>query len=111
MFIIFIFVEAFPFADSISVAEVICKIITQFGIFDILISDLGSEFISRCTKEVCRLIDVKQEFTPSFLHHCLGARERQQKTKGERMTPYIEEGKNWENVLPLVLFSMNSNRQ
>ena len=51
---------------------------------------------------------VSKEFTPSFAHHCRGACERQHRTLGERMTPYVVKGKNWEEVLPGIIFSMNT---
>ncbi|CAC5394520.1 unnamed protein product [Mytilus coruscus] len=66
MFSKFIFTEPIPNSDPITVSHALYKIITQFGVFDTLISDHGSEMIGKCTKEICRLLDIKQQFTPSF---------------------------------------------
>lgn len=94
--------------DAITVSEAIYSLITTFGVCKTLISDQGSEFISKCTKEVCRLLDIKQQFTPSFTHHCLGSVERTHRTLAERLTPFIQNGKTWSDVLPSVIFSMNN---
>lgn len=104
----FVFAESIPTADTITVSEVLFKMVTQFGVCDTLISDQGSEFISKCFKEVCRLLDIKKEYTPSFAHHCLGACERSHRTLAERLTPYVSDGKNWEQLLPCIIFSMNN---
>ena len=70
MFSNFVFAGPIPNSDSLTVAHLLYKIMTQFGVFDTLISDQGSEFI--CTHELCRILQIKQQFTPSFTHHCLG---------------------------------------
>lgn len=57
---------------------------------------------------MCRLLEIVQEYTPSFTHHCLGACERPHRTLSERLTPYLEKGKPWEDVLHGVVFSMNN---
>lgn len=57
---------------------------------------------------MCKLLEVTQEFTPAFAHHCLGACERQHRTLAERLTTHVLRGKQWENELHSVVFSMNS---
>ena len=108
MFIKFVFAEPIPNSDSITVAHVLYKIITQFGVFDTLISDQGSEFIGICTQEICRILQIKQQFTPSFTHHCLGTCERSHRTLAERLTPYIQKNTNWEDFIPSIVFAMNN---
>ncbi|VDI30294.1 Hypothetical predicted protein [Mytilus galloprovincialis] len=73
-----------------------------------LFSDRGSEATARAIKEVCRLLEINQQYTPSFTHHCLGLCERTHRTFAERMTPYIQQGKHWEDMVPSILFSLNS---
>ncbi|VDI15243.1 Hypothetical predicted protein, partial [Mytilus galloprovincialis] len=70
--------------------------------------DRGSEATARAIKEVCRLLEINQQYTPSFTHHCLGLCERTHRTFAERMTPYIQQGKHWEDMVPSILFSLNS---
>ncbi|VDI41968.1 Hypothetical predicted protein [Mytilus galloprovincialis] len=108
MFSKFIFTEPIPNSDPITVSHALYKIITQFGVFDTLISDHGSEMIGKCTKEICRLLDIKQQFTPSFTHHCLGTCERSHRTLAERITPYLLNNTNWEDFIPSIVFSMNN---
>jgi hypothetical protein len=43
-----------------------------------------------------------------MIHHCLGACERTHRTLAERLTPYIQKGKQWDNVLPAITFAINA---
>ena len=104
----FLFAEPIPNTDPLTVATALFKLITQFGVCRTIVSDHGSEFTGKCFREVCRLLDIVQEYTPSFTHHCLGACERPHRTLSERLTPYLEKGKPWEDVLHGVVFSMNN---
>ncbi|CAC5403823.1 unnamed protein product [Mytilus coruscus] len=100
--------EPIPNKDALTVAEVLFKLVSQYGVCDTLISDRGSEATARAIKEVCRLLEINQQYTPSFTHHCLGLCERTHRTFAERMTPYIQQGKHWEDMVPSILFSLNS---
>ena len=88
-------------------AHVLFKLFTTFGVCDTLISDKGSEFIAKVTSELCNMFNIKQEFTPSFVHHCLGACERKHTDLAERFTPYISSHQ-WDEMLPAIIFAMNS---
>ncbi|CAC5391981.1 unnamed protein product [Mytilus coruscus] len=94
--------------DAITVCEAIYRMFTAYGVCQTLISDRGSEFTNKCTAELCKLLEVTQEFTPAFAHHCLGACERQHRTLAERLTTHVLKGKPWKNELYSVIFSMNS---
>jgi hypothetical protein len=50
------------------------------------------------------LLEIRQNFTPSMIHHCLGACERTHRTLAERLTPYIQKDKQWDNILPAINF-------
>lgn len=104
----FLYAEPIPNTDNMTVAQILFKLITQFGACKTIVSDQGSEFMGKCFQEVCRLLDIQQEFTPSFTHHCLGACERSHRTLAERMTPYIVKGTHWEDILPAIIFSINN---
>lgn len=100
-----------PNCDSMTVALVLFEMFCLFGVCDTLISDKGSEFISACTKEVCNLLAIRQNFTPSTIHHCLGLCERTHRTLAERLTPFTQKGQQWDAALPAVTFAMNSSVQ
>ena len=108
MFSKFLFACPLRTNDAITVCQAIFQLFTHFGVCQTLISDQGSEFISKCTAELCRLLEVTHEFTPSFAHHCLGACERQHRTLAERVTTHVMKGKQWEEAISSVVFSMNS---
>ena len=97
-----------PNCDAMTVAYALFEMFCNFGVCDTIISDNGSEFISSCTKELCKLLQVNQNFTPSMIHHCLGSCERTHRTLAERLTPYIQKGKQWDSVLPAVTFALNA---
>ncbi|MES9904353.1 MAG: integrase [Sedimenticola sp.] len=105
------FLVTFPIGnkDAVTVSSALFKLFTMYGVCDTLISDQGSEFTAQLTREVCKMLDVPQQFTPAFVHHCLGACERIHATLATRMTPYMDTlCRNWEQVLPSVTFAINS---
>ncbi|CAG2218638.1 unnamed protein product [Mytilus edulis] len=108
MFSKFIFAHPLRNNDALTVCEVIYRMFTQFGVCKTLVSDRGSEFVNQCTAGLCKLLEVTQEFTPAFAHHCLGACERQHRTLNERLTAHVLKDKLWETEINSVTFSMNS---
>ncbi len=105
------YVVAIPIAnkDALTVATALFHLFCTYGVCHTLISDQGSEFTSKVTAELCRLLGISQQFTPSFVHHCLGACERTHATLATKLTPFMDNSKrNWQDVLPAVLFAMNS---
>ena len=105
------YVYATPLAnkDALTVSTAMFHLCTTFGVCETMISDLGTEFSAQVTQEVCRLLQVKSQFTPSFIHQCLGACERTHRTLAERLTPCLLQSKNtWDDQLPAVVFAMNN---
>ena len=107
MFSKFLYVRPLRNKDMITVSNAIFQLVAQFGVCESIISDQGTEFIGKCTQEVCRLLGIHQDFIPSFAHHCLGLCERTHRTLSERITPYMQDH-GWEFILPAVVFSINS---
>ncbi|CAC5390028.1 unnamed protein product [Mytilus coruscus] len=106
----YMYAEPIPITDPLTVGNALFKLVTQFGVCRTIISDQGSEFIGKCFREVCRLLDITsiQKYIPCFAHHCLGACERPHRTLSERLTPFLVNGNPWEDVLPGIVFSMNN---
>lgn len=95
--------------DAITVAETLFQLFTTFGVCDCLLSDIGSEFTALVTSELCKLLQVPQRFSPSFVHHCVGAVERSHATLSARLTPYMNaDCINWETHVHKVVFGMNN---
>ncbi|KAK3096224.1 hypothetical protein FSP39_024622 [Pinctada imbricata] len=108
MFSKFLFTTPIPNKDAITVSEALHKLFTTYGTCNTILSDQGSEFIAQVTKEVCRMMNITQQFTPSYAYHCLGACERTHKTLEERITPFIDQNKrNWDDLLSSVTFAIN----
>lgn len=42
-----------------------------------------------------------------MIHHCLGRGERTHRTLADRLTPFMLDNKQWENMLPAIVFSIN----
>ena len=108
MFSKLLFAVPIPNKDAVTVAEAMFQLFTTFGSCNAILSDRGSEFIAQVTREVCILMNITQQFTPAFAHHCLGACERKHKTLEERLTPFIDQNKrNWDDLLSSVTFAIN----
>ena len=107
MFSNFLFALPLRNKDALSVSQAIFNLISSYGVCQTLISDQGTEFISKCTMTVCKTLNVYQEFTPSMIHHCLGRCERTHRTLAERLTPFMLDNKQWEDMLPAIVFSIN----
>ena len=56
---------------------------------------------------MCKLLNIIQNFTPSFIHHCLGLWERTLRTVAERLMPYFKKCIEWDSILPAITFSFN----
>ena len=105
----YMYAEPIVSKDAVTVSTALVHLFSLFGVCRTLISDHGSEFIAEVTRLVCNLFQVPQQFTPSYIHHCLGACERTHRTLAERLTPYVHtQFSKWESVLPMIVFSMNN---
>lgn len=101
------YAEPLASKDAVTVSTTLIRLFCLFGVCKTLISDNGTEFTAEVTKTVCRLFQVPQEFTPSYIHHCLGACERTHRTLAEKLTPYVHSNMScWESVLPMIVFAM-----
>lgn len=109
MFSKYLWVMPIKNSDALTVGLALYYMVTTFGVCNTLVSDNGSEFIAKAAKETCRLLQVQQNFTPSFVHKCLGACERTHRVLAEKLTPYMNRAKNnWESLLPSIIFAMNA---
>ncbi|GFN88914.1 gypsy retrotransposon integrase-like protein 1 [Plakobranchus ocellatus] len=72
------FADAVPLReiDTESVAEALVDIYSRLGVPEEVLSDQGTQFISDCMKDVCRLLGIKQKTTTPCLPVCNGLVER-----------------------------------
>lgn len=66
--------EAVPLKniDTETVAEALVDIFSRLGILEDILSDLGTQFVSDCMKEVARLLSIKQLTTTPYHPMCNG---------------------------------------
>lgn len=87
--------------------------VTQFvclhGLPKTLVTDCGTEFLSRVFKEVCRLLKIKQTSTTPYHPQSNGSLERSHRTLGEYLRSFAEKDpKNWDTYVPFAMFCHNS---
>ena len=102
------FPEAFPLRsiDAENVAEELVKMFARVGIPKEILTDQGSNFNSRLLAEVYKLIHVKTLRTSPYHPQTDGLVERFNKTLKEMLRKTAaEEGKDWDKLIPYVLFA------
>ncbi|KAL9963057.1 hypothetical protein ACROYT_G032222 [Oculina patagonica] len=70
--------EAVPLKniDTETVAEALVDIFSRLGVPEEILSDLGTQFVSECMKEVMRLLSIKQLTTTPYHPMCNGMTEK-----------------------------------
>ena len=87
--------------------------VTQFvclhGIPQSLVTDCGTEFLSKIFKEVCRLLKIRQTSTTPYHPQSNGSLERSHRTLGEYLRNFVEKDQlNWDTKVPYAMFCHNS---
>lgn len=77
--------------------------VSNFRVCDCIISNNDSEFISQCTREICRLLSCSRFYSQFRSSLC----EHTHRTIAERMTPYFNKDIQWGNTLQANTFSLN----
>ena len=69
--------EAVPLKtiDTETVAEALVNVFSRVGVPEEILSDLGTQFVSDCMKEVTRLLSIKQITTTPYHPMCNGLTE------------------------------------
>ena len=70
--------EAVPLKniDTETVAEALVDIFSRLGVPEEILSELGTQFVSECMKEVTRFFSIKQLTTTPYLPMCNGMTEK-----------------------------------
>lgn len=103
------YIEAIPMKnkEAITVARAIVeKFILKFGIFKVLKSDMGTEFLNEIMKNICDLLKINQINSTPYHHETLGAIERNHRVLNEYLNNFTTDF-NWEEWLPYFVFAYN----
>ena len=101
--------EAVPLrtANAKAVARELFLLCSRVGIVKELLTDQGSCFMSRVMKEMCKLLKVSQLRTSVYHPQTDGLVERFNKTLKQMLRKTVDvDGKNWDQLIPFVLFSI-----
>jgi hypothetical protein len=101
---------AVPDTSAKTSAETIVQyIICRYGMFDVLLSDRGSGFMSEIFKHVMKLFGVKQIKTTAYHPKSNGVVERFNKTLKKMLKLWVnKQHTDWDVLLPFALFAYNS---
>lgn len=87
--------------------------VTQFvclhGLPQNLVTDCGTEFLSKVFKEVCQILKIKQTSTTPYHPQSNGSLERSHRTLGEYLRNFVQKDiQNWDSHIPFAMFCHNS---
>ena len=100
--------EAIPLrsTDAGHVAEELLKVFAQVGVPKEILTDQGSNFTSKLLVEVYRLLHIQPIRTSPYYPQTDGLVERFNQTlKAMLQRAVTEEGKDWDKLVPYVLFT------
>ena len=100
--------EAVPLKDidTETVAEALVEFLSRLGVPEEILSDLGTQFVSECMKEVTRLFSIKQLTTTPYHPMCNGLTEKFNGTmKSMLKRLYSEQPRQWHRYINSLLFA------
>ena len=100
--------EAIPLwsIDAEHVAKEIIKIFARVGVLEEILTDQGSQFMSQLLAELYRLLHIHSIQTSPYHPQTDGLVERFNQTlKGMFWKSVDDEGKNWDKLIPYLLFA------
>ena len=100
--------EAVPLKniDTETVAEALVDIFSRLGMPEEILSDLGTQFVSECMKEVTRLLSIKQLTTTPYHPMCNGLTEKFNGTMKSMLKRLCsEQPRQWHRYINPLLFA------
>ncbi|XP_075939166.1 uncharacterized protein LOC142940136 [Anarhichas minor] len=101
--------EAIPLRNMTTkrIARELIYLFSRVGIPKEMLTDQGTPFMSKVMKDLCRLFKVKQLRTSVYHPQTDGLVERFNKTLKSMLKKVVDkDGRNWDQLLPYVLFSI-----
>ena len=108
------FPEAIPLRSihSKNIVRELVKFFSWVGIPRVIQSDQGSNFTSRVFKEILSDLKIEQKLSSAYHPQSQGCVERFHQTMKNTLRMYCEdEGADWDEALPLVLFALRDSIQ
>ena len=101
--------EAFavPTIDAPVIADLLMnEIIARHGAPRVLLSDRGTNFLSKLITEVCHLVNTEKVNTSAFHPQCNGLTERMNQTLAHTLSMYVSSDQtDWDKHIPATLFA------
>ena len=100
--------EAVPLKniDTETVAEALVDFFSRLGVPEEVLSDMGTQFVSACMKEVGRLLNIKQLVTTPYHPMCNGLVEKFNGTLKQMLKRLCcEQPKQWHRYINALLFA------
>ena len=100
--------EAVPLKniDTETVAEALVDIFSRLGVPEEILSDLGTQFVSECMKDVTRLLSIKQLTTTPYHPMCNGLTEKFNGTMKSMLKRLCsEQPRQWNRYINPLLFA------
>ena len=92
--------------DTETVAEALVNVFSRLGVPEEILSDLGTQFVSECMKEVTPLLSIKQLTTTPYRPMCNGRTEKFNRTmKGMLKRLCSQQPRQWHRYINPLLFA------
>ena len=101
--------EAIPLRNTSAktIAKELFQVVTRVGLPKEILTDQGTPFMSRVTRELCKLLKVTQLRTSVYHPQTDGLVERFNKTLKQMLRKVVDkDGKNWDYLLPYLMFAI-----
>jgi transposase InsO family protein len=95
-------------ANTVAEAFVV-HFVCVHGIPDTILTDQGTDFLSKTFTEMCKLLKINKINTSPFHPQTNGSLERSHRTLAEYLRHYVDKNlNNWDNFLPYAFFVYNT---
>ena len=92
--------------ETVAVAEALLDIFSRLGVPEEILSDLGTQIVSDCMREVTRLLSIKQLTTTPYHPMCNGLTEKFNRTMKSMLKRLCsEQPRQWHRYINPLLFA------
>nr|CAD2200431.1 unnamed protein product [Meloidogyne enterolobii] len=92
-----------------TIADIFFKeIVCRFGIPSLIITDQGTQFMSSTFQDLAKSLNFRHQPTTPYHQSANGLVERFNRTLADMIATCTDQGKNWVDMLPHVIFAYNT---